>query len=75
MANVSFRIPDDLNDRLIDLAGKLDRDRSYLIRMAIEEFLEEKEDYLVAVQRLSDKKDKVISLEDLEKHLGLDDKH
>lgn len=55
MTTISLRIPDALNSRLDHLSHEMDRNKSYLIRQAVEEFLEEREDYLVALARLSKK--------------------
>lgn len=49
----------------------MDRKKSYIIRKALEEFLEEKEDYLIALSRLA-RNEKEYSLEEAEKALGLD---
>jgi len=70
MTTISLRIPDALNSRLDRLSHEVDRNKSYLIRQAVEEFLEEREDYLVALARLS-KKEKEYTLEEVEKKLGL----
>ncbi len=57
--------------RLERLAKVIDRSKSQLINSALEEYLEEYEDYLVAVGRLNDKNDKVIPEKELRKSLGL----
>jgi len=71
MTTLSLRISDDLNERLEHLAHEIDRKKSYLIRQAVEEFLEEREEYLVALARLS-RNEKEYTLEEVEKKLGLD---
>ena len=53
------------------MAKVIDRPKSQLINKALEEYLEEYEDYLVAVGRLNDKNDKVISEREMRKTLGL----
>lgn len=74
MHTISFKASDELNERLESLAGELDRKKSYIIRQAIEEFLEAKEDYLIALQRLSEDNPKDhISLEQLESKYDLED--
>jgi len=42
-----------------------------LINKALEEYLEEYEDYLAAVGRLNDKDDKIITIKEMRKRLGL----
>lgn len=71
MNTISLRISDNLNKRLDHLSHELDRNKSYLIRQAVEEFLEEREEYLIALARLS-KNEKEYTLEEVEKKLGLD---
>lgn len=71
MNTISLRISDNLNKRLDHLSHELDRNKSYLIRQAVEEFLEEREDYLIALARLS-KNEKEYTLEEVEKKLWLD---
>jgi len=62
---VSIRLPDDLAKRLDDLAKSLDRPKTYIVTKALREYLEEYEDYLIALHRLNDKNDRVISERDL----------
>lgn len=74
MTAFSLRLPDELYERLENLAKTTDRNKSYIIRRAIEEFLEEEEDYLVALSRLSSN-EKNYSIEEVETVLGLDRSH
>jgi len=68
---VTAKIPAVLNNRLEKLTHTLDRKKGYLIRRAITEYLEDNEDYLLALHRL-ETKGKVFSLEEIEKECGLD---
>jgi len=68
---LTIRLNDDLENRLIALSQKTGRPKSYYVRQAIQAFLEEKEDYLLAISRL-EKNNPRISLAELEKKLGLD---
>jgi len=74
MTAFSLRLPDELYERLENLAKTTDRNKSYIIRRAIEEFLEEEEDYLVALSRLSSN-EKSYSIDEVEIALGLDRSH
>ena len=69
---LTIRLNNDLENRLITLSQKTGRPKSYYVRQAIQAFLEEKEDYLLAISRL-EKNNPRISLAELEKKLGLDD--
>ncbi len=71
MQTITAKIPEEVHARLERLASKIDRKKSYLVRQALERFIEDQEDYLVALARLS-KKRKRIPLAELERELGLD---
>jgi len=62
---VSVRLPEDVAKRLEELAKSIDRPKTYIVTKALREYLEEYEDYLVALHRLNDKDDKVVSKKDL----------
>jgi RHH-type rel operon transcriptional repressor/antitoxin RelB len=72
MHTLTTKVSDTINSRLENLAKTIDRNKSYLVRKAVEYFLEEKEDYLIAIHRL-EQKGKHISLEKLEKECELED--
>ena len=67
----SVRLSTATAKRLDRLAKAIDRPKSQLINKALEEYLEEYEDYLIAIDRLNDKNDKIISEKELRKKLGL----
>ena len=62
---VSIRLPEDVARRLDQLAKSLDRPKTYIVTRALREYLEEYEDYLVALQRLRDKDDRLVSEKEL----------
>jgi len=64
---VSIRLPEDVARRLDQLAKSLDRPKTYIVTKALREYLEEYEDYLVALHRLRDKDDKLVSERELVK--------
>jgi RHH-type rel operon transcriptional repressor/antitoxin RelB len=74
MHTITTKVSDDINNRLEFLSKTIDRNKSYLLRKAIESFLEEKEDYLIALHRLEQNGAR-ISLEALEKECGCDAGH
>ena len=65
-----MRLPDDVSEKLGRLAKSLDRSKTYIITKALKEYLEEYEDYLIALNRLNDKDDRVISKKALIEQLG-----
>ena len=70
---MSIRLPDDVARSLADLAATIERPKTYVIRKAIEEYLQEYADYLIAMERLNDKDDAIISDEQMRELLGIQD--
>ena len=68
---LTVRLPEELENRLNVLAEKTHRAKSYYVKQALEEFLEEEEDYLLALARI-EKREPKISLKEAKKQLGLD---
>ena len=68
---ISVRIPKDLADQLDSIAKETERPRSYIIQKAVESYIEDYADLQVALDRLHDKTDAVISSKELRKSLGL----
>ena len=71
--SMSIRLPDDVARSLADLAATIERPKTYVIRKAIEEYLQEYADYLIAMERLNDKDDAIISDEQMRELLGIQD--
>ena len=67
----SVRLSPATSKRLDRLAREIDRSKSQLINKALEEYLEEYEDYLVAMGRLNDKNDGIVSAKEMRKKLDL----
>ncbi|MDY6965788.1 MAG: DNA-binding protein [Halobacteriota archaeon] len=53
------------------MASITDRSKTYIIRKAIETYINEYSDYLVALERLNDKDDEIISGDELMGELGI----
>ncbi|MDA4127868.1 MAG: ribbon-helix-helix domain-containing protein [Thaumarchaeota archaeon] len=64
---VSVRLPEDVAKQLDYLAKSLDRPKTYIVTKALREYLAEYEDYLIAMHRLNDKDDRVVSEKELVK--------
>jgi len=67
---VSVRLPEDLSEKLNRLSKSLDRSKTYIITKALKEYLEEYEDYLIALDRLNDKDDRIVSRKALTEQFG-----
>ena len=65
----ALRLPDELLHRVEQIAKHLQRNKSYVIRKAIEEFINDHVDYEIALGRLNDKNDKIISSKEMRKRL------
>ena len=68
---ISVRLPKTLADRLDSIAKDTERPRSFIIQKALESYMEEYADLQVALDRLYDQTDPVISGKELRKSLGL----
>lgn len=64
---VSVRLPEDIAKRLNELSKSLERPKTYIVTKALREYLEEYEDYLIALHRLNDKNDRVVTRKELVK--------
>jgi len=68
---ISVRLPKDLADQLDSIARETERPRSYIVQKALESYIEDYADLQVALDRLHDKTDPIISGKDLRKSLGV----
>tara|TARA_R110002050_G_scaffold118195_4_gene235520 strand:+ start:47583 stop:47804 length:222 start_codon:yes stop_codon:yes gene_type:complete len=68
---LALRLPEELEKRLQSLADKTNRSKSFYARKAIEEFLEDREDYFLALAALEKDDGKRYSLKEVEKILGI----
>ena len=68
---LSLKLPQDLENRLETLAKVTGRSKSFYIREAIIEYLEENEDGYLALERLNNKNAEYLSHEEARKYLEL----
>jgi RHH-type rel operon transcriptional repressor/antitoxin RelB len=67
----NVRIPDELADKVEEMAQELDRSKSYIVKKALEEYAIEYAQNMVALKRLNNKKDKIITDAEMRKRLGI----
>jgi RHH-type rel operon transcriptional repressor/antitoxin RelB len=67
---LGVRLEPELEKRLERLAKKTGRTKSYYAKEAIRQYVEEREDYLLAVE-VSKRNEKTFSLEEVRRELGL----
>jgi len=73
---LSIRLNDDLEARLERLARLTGRSKSFYVKQAIEDQIEDLEDLYLAqrvLERIADGRERLIPLEDLERELGMVD--
>jgi RHH-type rel operon transcriptional repressor/antitoxin RelB len=68
---LSLRIPKVLDEKLKEIAKKTDRTRSYLVRKALEEYLEDLEDYLIAFERYTREDKEYLTTEEFKRYLEI----
>jgi len=67
---ISIRLPEEMETRINNLAKSTQRSKSFFIREALNNYLEDIEDYYEALKRDSDPEQNLISLEELKQALG-----
>ena len=70
-STISIRATPEILNRLNAVASETERSKSYHILKAIEYYLEEHADLQIALDRLHDTGDEVISSQKMRKNLGL----
>ena len=68
---ISIRISDELAKQLSSISKETERPRSFIIQKALESYIEDYADLQIALDRLHDKADSIISNKELKKSLGL----
>jgi RHH-type rel operon transcriptional repressor/antitoxin RelB len=68
---LSVRLPDKLAEELNKAATASERPKSFLVQKALENYLHNQADFQIALDRLRDASDPVISLDEMRKEVGL----
>jgi len=68
---ISVRLPKELANYLDNIAKETERPRSYIIQKALESYIDDYADLQVALDRLHDRTDPIVSGKELRKSLGL----
>ncbi len=69
-SSISVRLDDQTAKALEDLAKATDRPKTYFVEKALESYLAEYADYQVALDRLRDKDDPIVSSSELRKRIA-----
>ena len=68
---ISVRLKTDIANNLAEVASETERSKSFHIQKAIESYLEEFADVQIALDRLRNKDDQLISSEELRAEIGI----
>lgn len=61
MSIIPLRMEDTMDKQLERIARDLKRSKSYIIREAIKEYIEETVDYEISIARMKDKNDEILT--------------
>jgi RHH-type rel operon transcriptional repressor/antitoxin RelB len=70
---LSVRLPKEMEERIERLAQMTRRPKSFFVREALSNYLEDMEDYYLALKRQNDPSRNLITLDELEQALELQD--
>ncbi len=68
---ISVRLPEALAKQLTGIAKETERPRSFIIQKALEAYIEDVADLQIALDRLHDTSDPILSAKEMRKSLGL----
>lgn len=71
MAVLTLRLDEQTDRKLQKLAKETERPKSYFIKKALDLYLQEYEDYQIALARRADKDDTILTLAQVRKALGV----
>ena len=68
---ISIRIPDEIEKKLSEIAKETERAKSFHIQKAIETYIQHYADLQIALDRLNDSTDEIISADEMRKMLEI----
>lgn len=68
---LSLRLPDEIAEKLEQLSNEIHRNKTFIIKSALEKYLEEYADYQIALDRLRDKDDRIMSSKEMRESIGV----
>ena len=71
MATLTLRVAEQLDRKLRRLAKETERPKSYFIKKALELYLQEYDDYQIALTRRADKDEEILTMTQMRKALGV----
>jgi len=70
-STVSLRLSGELSEKLEQISKETQRTKTFIIKTALTQYLDDFSDYQIALDRLNDKDDEIISPREMRKRLGL----
>ncbi len=70
-STVSLRLSDEIAGQLEEISRDTQRTKTYIIKAALKQYLDDFADYQVALDRLNDKDDAILSSKEMRKRLGV----
>lgn len=68
---ISVRLPNNLASQLDNISKETERPRSFIIQKALETYIEDYADLQIALDRLHDKGDEIVSPKEMRKLLAI----
>ena len=68
---ISVRLPENLASRLDNISKETERSRSFIIQKALESYIEDYAELQIALDRLHDKGDEIVSSKEMRKSLAI----
>ena len=68
---ISLRLPEGIVSAIDKIASDLERPKTYIVRKALERYLSEFVDYQIALDRMKNKDDKIISSKEMRAKLDI----
>jgi RHH-type rel operon transcriptional repressor/antitoxin RelB len=68
---ISVRLPENLANHLDNISKETERSRSFIIQKALESYIEDYSELQIALDRLHDKGDEIVSSKEMRKSLAI----
>ena len=68
---ISVRLPENLATHLDNISKETERSRSFIIQKALESYIEDYAELQIALDRLHDKGDEIVSSKEMRKSLAI----
>ena len=68
---ISVRLPENLASHLDNISKETERSRSFIIQKALESYIEDYSELQIALDRLHDKGDEIVSSKEMRKSLAI----